>query len=565
MTNNGPVGEGSPLTLAIDATDVASDALTYVFDWDGDGTSDESSRESTVSHTWPDEGDYPVSIRIDDGDHAEVVTVTTISVYNVNPTAIAGLPVIGFEGSPITFGGGRSRDPGTLDRLSYMWDFGDGSPIVESITTTHVYADNNAYIATLTVRDNDGGSGTDTVAVAVLNANPDVAVDEDLTVDEGIPFQITASASDPGTADVLRFAWDFDFNGGDFQTDAEGTTSVTLMYPDGPDTHEVAFRARDDDYPYPTDSGGQVGESIRSIHIKVNNVAPIPEAGGPYYAHPGYDLKLSGSGSDVPDDGLSYAWDLDGDTIFETPGQSLTHTWDVPGIYAVTLRVTDTDGDSQDDTAQVSIGNRAPTVNAGGPYTATEGITLTLRGQAIDPDLDPLTYTWDVDYDGVGDLSNPEVEYAWPDNGDYTVTLQVNDGWEAGLDVATVKVLNAPPVAHAHGPYSATLGVPLTLSGTADDVLSDTLTFGWDLDSDPDFEVPGAVVTHTWSSTGTYTVSLEVWDDDNGRGVDTTTVNVNAIVPLAWPGAVYLLGGRRPGVRRRKEARQHAGFYSDSD
>jgi PKD repeat protein len=562
VTNDGPVGEGSPLTLAVSATDVVSDALTYTFDWDGDGNPDGSSRQSTVSHTWQDEGDYPVSILIDDGDSAQVVTITTVSVYNMNPTAIAGPPVVGFEGSSITFGGGRSTDPGALDTLSYVWDFGDGNPMAESVTTTHSYADNGFYTATLTVRDNDGGSGTAAVAVAVLNANPDVAVDEGLSVDEGIPFQITASVSDPGAADVLRFAWDFDFDGGDFHKDAEGTTSVTLMYPDGPDTHQIAFRARDDDYPYPTDNGGQIGESIRPIHIKVNNVAPVPKAGGPYYAHPGYGLTLSGSGTDVQADDLTYAWNLDGDGNFETIGQSPTYTWGVSGIYTVALRVTDKDGASRDDAAQVSIGNRVPTVDAGGHYTATEGITLTLMGHAVDPDADHLTYTWDVNHDGVGDLIGSDVGYVWPDDGDYTVTLKVEDGWDSVEDVATVKVSNALPVAHAHGPYSATIGVPLTLTGTANDVLSDTLTFAWDLDGDPGFEVPGAVVTHTWSSTGTYTVSLEVRDDDNGQGVDTTTVNVNTVVPLAWSGIVYLLIRRRPGVRRRMETRQHADSYS---
>jgi PKD repeat protein len=553
VTNDGPVAEGSPLTLAVRATDVASDALTYVFDWDGDGNPDFSGREGTVLHIWPDEGDYPVSIGVDDGDGARVVTTTSVSVYNVNPTAIAGLPVVSFEGSTITFGGGRSGDPGTLDVLTYRWDFGDGSPVVESITTTHAYADNSVYTATLSVSDNDGGSDTDAVAITILNADPVVAIDESVSADEERAFQLTASVSDPGAADVLKFAWDLDYDGSEFhKVDGEDTTSIILKYPDGPATHVVAFRARDDDYPYPTGNGGQVGESIRAIHITVNNVAPIPEAGGPYYAHPGYKLNLSGSGTDVPADSLTYAWDRDGDSSFETLGWSFTNTWQLPGIYTVALRVTDKDGTSADDTAEVHIGNRVPTVNARGPYTGTEGVTLTLRAEAFDPDLDPLTYTWDVDYDGVADLIGPEVKYAWPDNGEYTVTLQVDDGWEPGSDVTTVKVLNAPPVARANGPYSVTAGMPLTLTGTADDVLSDTLTFAWDLDGEPGFESPGAVVTHTWWSTGTYTVSLAVWDEDNGRSVDTTTVNVNMLVPLVWPGTVYVLIGRWFGVRRRK-------------
>ena len=45
--------------------------------------------------------------------------------------------------------------------------------------------------------------------------------------------------------------------------------------------------------------------------------------------------------------------------------------------------------------------NQAPTANAGGPYTAPEGSSVTLNGGgSSDPDGNPLTYAWDVDGDG---------------------------------------------------------------------------------------------------------------------------------------------------------------------
>ena len=46
--------------------------------------------------------------------------------------------------------------------------------------------------------------------------------------------------------------------------------------------------------------------------------------------------------------------------------------------------------------------NRAPSASAGGPYSVSEGQSLTLdASRTTDPERDRLTYTWDVNGDGV--------------------------------------------------------------------------------------------------------------------------------------------------------------------
>ena len=47
------------------------------------------------------------------------------------------------------------------------------------------------------------------------------------------------------------------------------------------------------------------------------------------------------------------------------------------------------------------ITNRPPTVDAGGPYTVSEGGEITLIANGSDPDNDTLNYAWDLDNDGV--------------------------------------------------------------------------------------------------------------------------------------------------------------------
>ncbi len=527
VTNNGPVGEGSPLTLVVNATDVGSDTLTYAFDWEKRGGFDAVNQTGIIAHTWYSPGSYTADIRADDGDGGRTFTSTTVSVYNVAPTAVAGPAVVRLEGSPVTFDGSGSGDPGVYDSLTYQWNFGDGSPVADGITVTHTYADNGVYSATLTVADDSGMADTDTVAVTILNANPLAEAGPDRTVNEGEQINLTGTASDPGTADVLSFAWDFSFDGSDFHEEATGP-SANWTYPDGPATYVVALRVRDDDYPYPTNGGGEVGESIDTLQVTVNNVPSIAEAGGPYTGVEGQPIVLSGTAVDIPADTLTYEWDLDDDGTFDVTGQTVTTAWDKAGVYTVTLRVTDDDGGIGLDEAWVTVGNAPPTAKAGGPYTGDEGSPIQLIGAGTDPAGDPLTYAWDLDYDGVFETPGQKVIHTWPDDGVYTVTLRVDDGQgSTATDDAIVTVNNVPPIAKAGGPYAATVGTPVTLIGSGTDVPSDTLTYAWYLeDNNGTSKSHGQVVTYTWMTAGTYIVKLQVEDDDGGVTTDATTVDV---------------------------------------
>jgi hypothetical protein len=137
VTDDGPVGEGSPLTLVVEAGDVGDDELSYAFDWENDGIFEPAGQSARVSHTWYDEGDYTVGVRADDGDGGQVFDTTVVSTYNLPPTAVASPPVAEREGTPVTFDGSGSSDPGIYDVLSYEWDFGDGSPVVSGTVVAH--------------------------------------------------------------------------------------------------------------------------------------------------------------------------------------------------------------------------------------------------------------------------------------------------------------------------------------------------------------------------------------------------------------------------------------------
>jgi PKD repeat protein len=101
---------------------------------------------------------------------------------------------------------------------------------------------------------------------------------------------------------------------------------------------------------------------------------------------------------------------------------------------------------------------------------------------------------------------------------------------------------NEPPVADPNGPYSGTVGVPLTFDGFGSGDPDGTIvSYEWDFgDGNTDtVESP----THTYASAGTYTVTLTVTDNDGATGTATTTAEIQPVAnvpPTADPNGPYI-------------------------
>ncbi len=186
----------------------------------------------------------------------------------------------------------------------------------------------------------------------------------------------------------------------------------------------------------------------------LNNQPPTAVANGPYSVDEGGSVALSASGSDDPDEGaatLTYAWDLDGDNIFgetgidaangDETGSSPTLSaagLDGPASVAVRLRVIDSFGASDEDTAQITINNIAPaagTVSAPVDPQLIGSLTVATASFSDAGTLDTHTAVWDwgdsttsagtvTESNGSGTVGGSHVYVA---AGVYTITLTVSD------------------------------------------------------------------------------------------------------------------------------------------
>ena len=168
------------------------------------------------------------------------------------------------------------------------------------------------------------------------------------------------------------------------------------------------------------------------------NAPPTANAGGPYTADEGQTVALSATGSDPDGTAVTFAWDLNNDNVFETPGQTATFSA-VDGTfdYTVNVQVTDATGLSSIASAIVNVNNVPPTVAAPAvsPEPSTEGSSVTASASFSDPGVNDAPFTCTVNYgDGSGDLAGAVSGYictgpahTYPTFGSYTVTISVTD------------------------------------------------------------------------------------------------------------------------------------------
>jgi glucose/arabinose dehydrogenase len=134
----------------------------------------------------------------------EVRRITYVQGANRAPhAAVSASPSFGDIPLEVGFDGSGSNDPDFGDEvMSYIWNFGDGSPTVETTipTVDHIYKGAGTYKATLTVRDKSGAEDTATVRIDAGNRPPEPTISsptQDHLFKVGEKIVLHGSATDP--------------------------------------------------------------------------------------------------------------------------------------------------------------------------------------------------------------------------------------------------------------------------------------------------------------------------------------------------------------------------------
>jgi len=201
--------EDQLVTLSGSGTDLGGGTLVYSWDL-GDGSTAEG---ASVAHAYKSAGTYTATLTVTDDDGATGTDTCTVTVTNVAPTAAFSVDHTTDEGEVITFSASATTDTASdLPLLTYAWTFGDGAT-GSGVTVQHAYADDGSYTATLSVKDDNGATSTATMTFLIANIAPTATISSaagpgtPILTGDSVTFK--GSATDPGVADVLSYAWTF--------------------------------------------------------------------------------------------------------------------------------------------------------------------------------------------------------------------------------------------------------------------------------------------------------------------------------------------------------------------
>ncbi|HEV8361455.1 MAG TPA: PKD domain-containing protein [Candidatus Thermoplasmatota archaeon] len=274
--------------------------------------------------------------------------------------------------------------------------------------------------------------------------------------------------------------------------------------------------------------GVEEAHDVATAEVK-NTRAPVLAPIGPKSVNENELLTFTVSATDPDGDALTFsATGLPAGATFDPATRTFSWTPDYTqaGSYVVRFTVTDSQGDSDFEDVAITVVNvnRPPSLQGISDKTVTQGQTLSFSLQGSDADNEALTYR--AVNPPAGLTVNPSTgAVSWTPGlgqaGDYQVTFEVRDPTGAtAQQVANIAVLNNPPSA-------AGSCAPTTTDRITDVHCTDSSTDGegavqaWLWKFGDGATSAARNPSHTYSTLGTFTVTLEVTDDDGSSNAAT--------------------------------------------
>ncbi len=515
-----------PVMLLFDAAgsyDMDGDEIDFFWDF-GDGQTGEGKR---VTHRYRKTGAFDAMLIISDASGqvgSSALKRFTVTV-NHPPRADAGPDIVGAPNQTLKFDASRSKDEdGKI--VKYTWDFGDGVKASEK-KTNHQYRRTGYYNVRLTVEDNSGSTnniGKDELEVWI-NAPPVVEVGEDIICSPQQSISLNGRQSFDADGDIVEYLWDM----GD-KTVKRGL-EISHAYAK-PGKYRVKLTIKDN-------AAARNSDVSDALIVTVNDHPVAKIASDREVVAIEEMIRFDGRKStDSDGEIIDYSWNF-GDEV-SAKGPIVSHAYKSPGRYTVSLTVTDnsTTTSATNGATQTIVVNYPPTAIAGPDQLVTTSEVRFDGSKSSDRDGKITKYRWDFGDGSHSSKSAPVHSYGNP--GVYRVKLTVTDDSKTSTASTSDELqvtVNYAPVADAGPDQVGAPGQEIYFDGSESmDFDGDIADFTWSFGDGT--SASGATVSHVYSRSGVYSVTLRVVDEtrhSKAVGVDEAKVVINA-PPVAIAG-----------------------------
>jgi len=444
----------------------------------------------------------------------------TSSVWSFRTLQTGSAPISNFTvdnrtipvGGTVTF-----SDQSTNNPTSWSWNFGDGQTS-NLPSPAHTYASAGTYTVTLTASNSIGSDGETKVGYITVNPTSPAPVANFSSSGTTITAGGFVQFFDQSTNNPTSWSWNF----GDGQTMIARNPAHTYTTVG---SFTVTLTASNI-------NGSDVETKVGYITVNPAGYAPV--------ANFTVDNRTIKAGETVTftdqstNNPTSWSWNF-GDEMTST-SRNPSHTYTTAGTYTITLTSSNSfgsDGETRVGYITVNPAGSGPVANFTVDFrTITVGETVTFTDQSTN---NPTSWSWNF---GDGQTSNlPSPAHTYASAGTYTVTLtasnSIGSDGETKVDYIIVNLAGSPPVANFTAlPTRITVGGTITFN---DQSTNNPTSWSWNFGDDHTSSLPSP--THTFSSVGTYTITLIV-SNINGshEAVLTDYITIN---PLPSPDIIF--------------------------
>ena len=355
----------------------------------------------------------PGDISTNSKDHLPLVEPPGIDIL----FASAGNDVSVDQHQAVNFDGTGSWGYPNITNFTWSFNYNSTNTILYEPTPAFTFHKAGTYAVLLTVSNEAQNRDTDEMIVEVWDIEVPVPfAGEDTVIDRGDTYIFNGSGCSDNTR-IDNYTWNFTYNNTEIILYGISPAFSFLL----PGRYHITLGIYDP-------RGNRATDAM--VLVVKELALPVAGAGEDITINQHESVRFDGSGSITGSGSLNYTWNFSynlREVILY--GMVADHIFDEPGMYHVTLNITDDTGKWAKDTLVVTVIDiYHPIAMPGSNITISQGDKVLFDGSGSFDNVGIINYTWRFSYNGtIITLRGKNVSFTFNIAGEYIVTLTVSD------------------------------------------------------------------------------------------------------------------------------------------